>query len=1252
MLRSDNSLSRFNVFGIAAILAFATVPSSALEIREIFSEGACGAGGVQTAAPTDLAIDLDPAHNDLHVADTGNDRVYVSSSNPSNCLFSFGASGSADGQLDEPRGIAVDSAGFIYVADTGNQRIQKFDTTFGKGPGDPIGFLDVFSDAPGGDGPLGLSDPHGLGSDASDRIYVADTGNQRVVVYDQSGFFVEAFGVKEDGDGKFAAGEFVEPIDVAVCPDLGGPSPGRIYVLDRGREDFQIFEPLDDGAGYLLTSGRSGSGVGEFSQPTGISVDYQCNVYVADTGNDRTQMFDRDGGFLEVIGDGQQNQPEGVAAEDSVGVYVASTGVDSVQEYNWIDFDTTGDTNPDSDGDGYPDLWELEGIDVDNDGVADLELPGADPSHKDIYIEIDYMTAHEPRPDALADVVQAFAIAPVSNPDGIDGITLHLEVDEELPHQEASVLWPDFNVTKATNLGTPAQRADAATVMAKRLAYRYSLFIHTYTSNPGSSGLAKSGGNFVVSLGASGWGSDGMGHNVGTRKQQAGTLMHELGHTLGLGHGGVDGVNYKPNYLSIMSYWFQTGWVINPTAPQGGRLDYSRQELSPLGPLDETNLDETQGIGLDAVIEPDDYTTWVLASGAAGLGRAQRPLDWNGDGDALDLPVPLDLNNNRLCIEPVENGLESIVAGDDDQVGSRINDGPNRTCDTAAGGDDRQVRPVGDVQDPLLMGADDWAILDYNFRNDGGFFTDGEPFADPEPELTAEQAAEIEELWEEAFEKDLRYSVKFVCVPEVGEAEEAVRPGNYRTVVNVRNAGDRSEDVFKHAVIARSEDEDRGEISAVVIDTLDPGQAFSVDCRDIEGLFAAAGPIGDGFVVLESNVELDVSAVYTTDESVDVEYVESRWIGGPLADLTVRLPERTEVECMAIGDCLHTVAVEVWNPSDEDVSEPIEVEVHTAQGLTATLAVPSLAAGAVESLVAELGPGDSCFAPHCEVWARVDPSDGITESDETNNQAHRFDEEQLLYVYPAKFVCVPEVGPEAGAVRPGRYRTVVNVHNPNEGDLVIRKHAVIARSEDEERGPISDSVEDLLEPGQALSVDCEDIHGLFGGIEAIGDGFLVIRSEQPLDVSAVYTADSARHPRPEIDVEPVPPRRLPADQPPAGDPELPDLIVELIDIDNLQVSCGGVGACVTEVDVTVTNIGVAEAGASTARVTLDPAQSVTVDHPVGPLGPGDSETFTIVTPPGGGCFDPDCQVCVRADRDAAVEESDETNNDLCEERRG
>ena len=124
------------------------------------------------------------------------------------------------------------------------------------------------------------------------------------------------------------------------------------------------------------------------------------------------------------------------------------------------------------------------------------------------------------------------------------------------------------------------------------------------------------------------------------------------------------------------------------------------------------------------------------------------------------------------------------------------------------------------------------------------------------------------------------------------------------------------------------------------------------------------------------------------------------------------------------------------------------------------------------------------------------------------------------YVYSAKFTCVPEVGPAAnvGSGVPFTptpvqnrgiisYRTAVNVHNFFKNKTVtFTKKAVLARSEDLKRGPISQQVTERLLPDEALSIDCLDIQKLFGGRQSIGDGFVVIYSNKKLDVAAVYTS--------------------------------------------------------------------------------------------------------------------------------------------------
>jgi hypothetical protein len=112
------------------------------------------------------------------------------------------------------------------------------------------------------------------------------------------------------------------------------------------------------------------------------------------------------------------------------------------------------------------------------------------------------------------------------------------------------------------------------------------ILAHILITTASNSGIARGipGSDFIVSLAKIGI--------PPTVFQEAGTFMHELGHTLGLGHGGGDGVNNKPNYISVMNYLFQFGGLT-----RGGVqniFDYSNVALRV---LDETSLDEPFGVG-------------------------------------------------------------------------------------------------------------------------------------------------------------------------------------------------------------------------------------------------------------------------------------------------------------------------------------------------------------------------------------------------------------------------------------------------------------------------------------------------------------------------------------------------------------------------------------------------------------------------------------------------------------------------------
>jgi hypothetical protein len=285
----------------------------------------------------------------------------------------------------------------------------------------------------------------------------------------------------------------------------------------------------------------------------------------------------------------------------------------------------------DTDGDGLPDDWEINGIDVDDDGVIDLDLPmlGADWEHKDIFVEIDYMNYggsgpihnHEPHLGSIFEVQKAFDNAPVSNPDGARGINLHYVIDESTPHQDV-INWDDFYSIKRANFGTRDERIHPKIIKAKKMVFHYALFAHNYTGGSGSGEI--SGNDFFIALG------DGASTLDRARAEETATFMHELGHNLGLRHGGNEAVNFKPNYPSVMNYLFQFNYRV-PSRP----LDYSTGSRRV---LEEGDLDENVGIGSRTV------TVWRGPDGSLYRSSGTLEIDWDNDGE-IKSGVSVNLNN-------------------------------------------------------------------------------------------------------------------------------------------------------------------------------------------------------------------------------------------------------------------------------------------------------------------------------------------------------------------------------------------------------------------------------------------------------------------------------------------------------------------------------------------------------------------------------------------------------------------------------
>ena len=308
--------------------------------------------------------------------------------------------------------------------------------------------------------------------------------------------------------------------------------------------------------------------------------------------------------------------------------------------------------NQDSDGDKLLDGWELN-------GVYGVNLPGlgADPLHKDLFVEADYMLGnddHLPDLAQLDDIVNVFNNAAVANPDGATGIHIHVDTggrSHNVPYTAAFDLGGGNALTETTNLGTSDASCnsydwtefqtlkDSNFAWYRENVFHYMVFAYNLAPCFGTvSGISRNGGtdalfikgatDFIVSMG--GWGAQG------TSTAREGTFIHELGHNLGLRHGGNDHTNYKPNYLSVMNYSFQISGVYRDGA--WGNYDYSRFLLPS---LNESYLNETTGLGPLAV----NYGTYWWYGGAKRTDTSAWGIDWKLDG-VTQTSVKVDINND------------------------------------------------------------------------------------------------------------------------------------------------------------------------------------------------------------------------------------------------------------------------------------------------------------------------------------------------------------------------------------------------------------------------------------------------------------------------------------------------------------------------------------------------------------------------------------------------------------------------------
>lgn len=252
-----------------------------------------GGAGAEAQFNSPRGIGLAP-DGTLYVADSRNHRiVHVGTDGKVINTWGSFADGNADvnlapgGTFNEPWGVAVGPDGSVYVSDTWNGRVQKFDAT-----GKFIKQWGSFGQADASNPNL-LYGPRGISVDANGRVYLADTGNKRIMIFDSEG---NVFG--QFGSEGFDIGKFSEPVDVKL------DAKGNAYITDTWNQRVQVFTPSSDGKTFtpLLQWPIEGWKSQTLDNKPFIAVGPNAHVFVTDPEGYRVIEFTETGEVVQTWG--------------------------------------------------------------------------------------------------------------------------------------------------------------------------------------------------------------------------------------------------------------------------------------------------------------------------------------------------------------------------------------------------------------------------------------------------------------------------------------------------------------------------------------------------------------------------------------------------------------------------------------------------------------------------------------------------------------------------------------------------------------------------------------------------------------------------------------------------------------------------------------------------------------------------------------------------------------------------------------
>lgn len=351
-------------------------------------------------------------------------------------------------------------------------------------------------------------------------------------------------------------------------------------------------------------------------------------------------------------------------------------------------FSTPGGANDvtcseDLDLDGIPDCSEQEGSTF---AGLDLYAMGARVNQVDVFIEVDYMDATAngtqsidlgliPQREALQKIVDAFALK---------NISVHFDVGD-LYDLSAGIDAADFDLGGGNEVPFASNMSYNDLVGAVNFyeykhqyfdptrlqIFHYAIFVEEIDQG-GPAGQAEILGNdLMIAWGGSGLNRDSSSNENWMLNVTAKTFMHELGHNLGLYHGGNDSVNYKPNYVSIMNYLYGYG-LPNKANPDGGHYYYQFHQSG----------------------KPCSIDYWDLQNNPQDTHYFSTPLDYS-DGSSSDLNESALNENNGLS----RSGAQAVDWDCDGNIESNVTFDIN-----------------GDGNQTTLSDYDDWGNLDFVFQ--------------------------------------------------------------------------------------------------------------------------------------------------------------------------------------------------------------------------------------------------------------------------------------------------------------------------------------------------------------------------------------------------------------------------------------------------------------------------------------------------------------------------------------------------------